>query len=245
MKRFLDPQFAALALIAALSLYGSCLMGSERSAPAPRSATPSFGSNAVSTETTAGNTAFATMETLDDSHKLASGDHLSFRITEDQEDPEEKSEPNPLVVTAHGDVEVPYIGRFPAAEKTCRQLAREIKTELEKRYYYRATVLIGLDALAKTAGTVYVLGEVRTTGPVEIPGDETFTAAKAVLRAGGFTSFADKRHVKVTRKGDSNSGKPETVVVNLVDILEKGKTEKDVTVHAGDIIFVPRRLLTF
>jgi polysaccharide biosynthesis/export protein len=191
------------------------------------------------------NTAFATMDTLDNTHKLALGDRLSFRIMEDQEDPNEKAEPKSLVVTDHGEVEVPYIGRFPAVGKTCRQLACEIKTELEKDYYYQATVIIGLDLLAKTAGKVYVLGEVRVTGPVEIPGDETFTAGKAILRAGGFTTYSDKRHVKLTRKGDSAGHRPQTLVVNLADVLEKGMAEKDLSVEPGDVIFVPSRLINF
>src|SRR6516225_4938337 len=58
---------------------------------------------------------FSTMDTLDDKKKLGLGDHLSFRIVEDQEDPKESLDPKPpLVVTDSGDVEVPYIGRFPA-----------------------------------------------------------------------------------------------------------------------------------
>ncbi len=187
---------------------------------------------------------FATMDTLDDKHKLAGGDRLSFRIVEDQEDPNEKAEPKPLIVTDHGDVEVPYVGRFPAEGKTCKQLAKEIKTELEKEYYFQATVIIGLDLLAKSTGAVYVLGEVRQTGPVQIPGDETFTVSKAILRAGGFTTYSDKKHVKLTRKEPPTDGSPQTVILNAAEVLEKGKADKDLPVEAGDIIYVPSRLFT-
>ena len=210
----------------------------------PRQLVPSPAAAAY-TNTAPTNTAFVTMATLDDSHKLALGDKLSFRIIEDQEDPTEKTEPKPLVVADHGELEVPYIGRFPAVGKTCRQLAREIKTELEKDYYRRATVIIGLDLLAKSNGRVYVLGEVRVTGAVEIPGDERLTAGKAVLRAGGFTKYSDKRHVKVTREGDPGEGKPRTLIVNLADVLEKGMAEKDISVGSGDVIYVPTRLINF
>ena len=67
---------------------------------------------------TSGSNTFATMATLDDKHKLTLGDKLSFRILEDQEDPEESMDPKPLIVTDHGDVEVPYINRFPAVGKS-------------------------------------------------------------------------------------------------------------------------------
>jgi len=191
-----------------------------------------------------GSNAFATMDTLDDKHKLTLGDKLSFRIVEDQEDPKELMDPKPLVVTDHGDVEVPYIGRFPAVGKTCKQLSREIKVELEKKYYYQATVMIGLDQFTKTTGKVYVLGEVRLTGMIEMPGDETLTVGKAVLRAGGFTNYADKRNVKVTRKSDSGA-KTQTIVVNLTEVFEKGRADKDVEIQPGDLIFVPSRLINF
>jgi len=183
------------------------------------------------------------METMDDKHKLALGDQLTFRIIEDQEDPNEKMEPKPMLVGDRGEVEVPYIGPFPAVGKTSKQLAREIKTELEKKYYYQATVLISLALLTKTTGKVYVLGEVRLTGPVDMPGDEVLTVGKAILRAGGFTTYSDKRHVKVTRKGDGASAKTQTLVVDVADILEKGNIDKDLTVETGDVIFVPTRLI--
>ena len=188
---------------------------------------------------------FVTMATTDDKHKLGVGDMLTFRIIEDQEDPTEKMEPKPMLVGDRGEVEVPYIGPFPAVGKTCKQLAREIKTELEKKYYYQATVLISLQLRSKTTGKVYVLGEVRLTGPVDMPGDEVLTVGKAILRAGGFTTYSDKSHVKVTRKGDGASAKSQSFVVDVAAILEKGQIDKDLTVETGDVIYVPSRLINF
>jgi protein involved in polysaccharide export with SLBB domain len=191
------------------------------------------------------NISFVTMDTMDDKHKLALGDKLTFRIVEDQEDPNEKMEPKPMMLGDRGEVEVPYIGPFPAVGKTCKQLAREIKTELEKKYYYQATVLISLELLSKTTGKVYVMGEVRLTGPVDMPGDESLTVGKAIVRAGGFTNYSDKRRVKVTRSGTSSITKTETIIVNVADVLEKGKTDKDLTLESGDVIYVPSRLINF
>jgi polysaccharide export outer membrane protein len=186
------------------------------------------------------------MDTLDDKHKVALGDRLSFRIVEDQEDPREPLEPKPaLVVTDSGDVEVPYIGRFPALGKTCKQLAGEIKAALEKKYYYEATVIIALDLVTKSGGRVYLVGQLRATGSVEIPGDEVFTISKAILHSGGFTEYADKRHVKLTRKSDASGEHTKTIIVNVNDIIEKGKVETDVKLEPGDLIFVPSRLITF
>lgn len=176
------------------------------------------------------------METLDDKHRLAIGDRLSFRIVEDEEDPK------PLLVTDSGELELPYIGRFPAVGKTCKAVAREIKTELEKEYYYDATVIVAVDLKARSLGKVYLVGPVRSSGPQEIPSDETFTLSKAILRAGGFGDFADKHSVRVTRKG---RGGEKTFTVDVAQILEKGKTDLDITLEPGDFIYIPERVIRF
>jgi protein involved in polysaccharide export with SLBB domain len=191
------------------------------------------------------NDVFSTMATLDNTQQLSFGDHLSFRIIEDQVDPRESLEPKQLVVTDSGDVEVPYIGRFPAAGKTCRRLAHDLKVELEKEYYYQATVIIAIDTKTRISGRVYITGEVRQSGPVDMPADEAFTLSKAVLRAGGFSEFADKRHVKVTRKLAADKSGSKSFIVDLNQVMEQGKTEQDVKLETDDAIFVPSRLFNF
>jgi protein involved in polysaccharide export with SLBB domain len=193
----------------------------------------SFATNAV----TSGGT--KSMAALDDNHKLAIGDRLSFHLLEDDEDPK------PLIVTDSGDLEVPYIGRYPAVNKTCKQLARELKTELEKEYYYQATVIVAVDVMTKSRGKVYLDGPVRAPGPQDIPSDEVLTLSKAILRAGGFGDFADTHNVKVTRKAGAGAGEDRTFVVDVADILKKGKTESDLPLEPGDLIYVPERGIRF
>ena len=178
------------------------------------------------------------MDALDDKHRLAIGDRLSFRIVEDEEDPK------PLFVTDSGDLEVPYLGRFPAVERTCKELARALKAELEKEYYYQATVVIAVDLMARSRGKVYLVGPVRAPGPQEIPSDEVLTLSKAILRAGGFNDFADKHKVKVTRK-TGGAGTEKTFTIDVAEVLEKGRTESDLPLEPGDLIYVPERLIRF
>ncbi|MGD0261299.1 MAG: polysaccharide biosynthesis/export family protein [Verrucomicrobiota bacterium] len=185
------------------------------------------------------------METLDDKHRLAIGDKLSFRIMEDLEDPKEALEPKPLFVTDSGDIEIPYIGRVPAENKTCKQLARELKTALEKEYYYQATVILSVDFMTKSRGRVYLVGPVRVPGPQEIPSDEVLTLSKAILRAGGFSDYADRQNVKVTRKASGAESEKKTFSVDVAEIFDKGKVERDLPLEPGDLIYVPERLIRF
>jgi polysaccharide biosynthesis/export protein len=173
------------------------------------------------------------MGALDDKKKLGSNDFVSFRVVEDRDNESQR-----LRVNDNGELEVPYIGPVPAQGKTCRQLAYDIKGALEREYYYHATVILALDRVSeKSRGRIYVYGSVRSQGPQEIPPDESYTASKAVIRAGGFGDFANKRKVKVTRR----DGKDFTV--DLKRVIEDGKTEEDIVLQPDDQIYVPQRLI--
>jgi protein involved in polysaccharide export with SLBB domain len=177
------------------------------------------------------------MDVLDDARPLRIGDTLSMRVVEDRELPVS------LLVTDSGEVEVPLIGRVIAKGKTCKQLAYAIKVPLERDYYYKATVIIALDVAGlKSPGRVYVTGQVRNQGPLDIPPDETFTVSKAILRAGGFADFANKRKVKLVRK---KGGSTETTIVDVELVVKKGRTDRDPVVEADDTIIVPERLINF
>lgn len=177
------------------------------------------------------------MDVLDDKRPLRIADRLSMRVVEDDK---------PLVsliVTDSGEVEVPLVGRVQAKGRTCKQLAYAIKGLLEREYYYRATVIVGLDeAGQKSPGRIYITGQVRTQGVQDIPPDETLTVSKAVLRAGGFADFADKKKVKLVRKKGASS---ETKVVNLDLVINKGRLELDLVVQPDDTIVVPERMINF
>ena len=136
------------------------------------------------------------MDALDDIYRLAIGDRVTFQIKEDDDDPQL------LTVMDSGDLQVPYIGPYPVVSKTCRELARDLKAELEKNYYYQATVIITVDSKTKSRGIVYLVGAVRAPGPQDIPSDEVLTVSKAILRAGGFTDYADQHDVKITLDGN-------------------------------------------
>ena len=186
---------------------------------------------------TSGTTVMRTnsMAVLDDKKHLGPDDFVSFRVVEDRD-----NESQHLRVNDNGELEVPYIGLVPAQGKTCRQLAYSIKSALEKEYYYHATVILAVDRVSdKSRGKVYVYGAVKGQGPQEIPPDEIYTVSKAVIRAGGFGDFADKRKVKITRKGGQD------MVVDLKRVIEQGHTEDDVVLRPDDQIYVPQRLVNF
>ena len=182
----------------------------------------------------------------DDTYKLRVGDTVSFQISEDQIwDPQ--NAPKFLVVQDSGEIELPYIGRVMAVGKTCKQLAVEIKAALEKDYYKEATVIMSMNVASPILGRVYIWGQVHNQGPLDIQVNENLTAGQAILRAGGFADFANERKVKVIRgpTGSDKSRQTQTINLDMEQILNQGKTEKDMVLLPGDLIIVPSRLINF
>jgi polysaccharide export outer membrane protein len=173
------------------------------------------------------------MTVLDDKKRLGPNDYVSFRVVEDRD-----NESQHLRVNDNGELEVPYIGLVPASGKSCKELAYNVKSALEREYYYHATVIIAVDRVSeKSRGKIYVYGQVKGQGPQEIPPDETYTVSKAIIRAGGFGDFANKRKVRLTRKGGQD------LVVDLKRIIEEGHSDEDVVLQPDDQIYVPQRMI--
>jgi len=83
---------------------------------------------------------------------------------------------------------------------------------------------------------VYVLGQVRKPGPVEIPYGSALTLLTAVAKAGGISENGKKSGIQIRHKDET--GKITVVKVNLKDILSGKKP--DVELKAGDVIEVPQ-----
>ena len=224
--------------LAALLIAGGacCLMARSQSASNAVSAVamPGASNKADNTLFNAGSS-----YALDDKHVLGPADVISFQILEDR-DPAIQ-----LLVADSGELEVPYIGRISVENKTCKQLAKDLKGLLEKEYYYQATVIVGLNLVNKVRGKVYVWGQVQKQGPVDLLFDQKLTAGKAILMAGGFGDFANKKKVKIVRGAKDGKGDAQSFEVNMVDVLENNKTDRDIVLEPDDFIIVLARAVNF
>lgn len=172
----------------------------------------------------------------DDKHVIRPGDKLSFRIDEDKEDPKV------LTVTDSGEIELPYnLGRFAAAQKTCRRLAGEIKAAVEKEYYHRATVHLGIDTVNAVRGKIYVQGQVTKPGPVTLPTDSALKLSQALLLAGPPTQWAKLKAVRVVR----GTGKDTKVFIVNAEEFNNGQMENDIVLEPEDWVIVGERGVIF
>jgi polysaccharide export outer membrane protein len=85
-----------------------------------------------------------------------------------------------------------------------------------------------------------VSGEVAQPGKIEMR--EKVTALQAIMLAGGMKESAKSSQVVVFRK--INSDMAEVKVLNLKDIRRTSDLENDLTLQAGDMVYVPRDKLS-
>ena len=179
------------------------------------------------------------MAILDDKQKIVVGDRIIIRILEDRDEPSIRAVVDP------GEMEFPYLGRIPVGGKTCKEAAFEIKSQLEKKDYIRATVLLTMESGSRSRGKIQIIGHVRGQGTMELPVDETMTVSKVILRAGGFAEMADSAHVKLIRKTGPGEDDKQEFIINVDEVWKKQKTEKDMVVQPEDVIYVKQRLFNF
>jgi polysaccharide export outer membrane protein len=134
--------------------------------------------------------------------------------------------PSDLTIDEDGNISLPLMGSIKAAGLTASELAERIQANYVPRYYVRcnASVLVA-------ARFFYVGGEVRNPG--RFPWSEDTTLMKAISTASGFTDYANRQKVQLTRSGKLK-------VYNCEDIQRN--PIKDPPVRPGDTITVPRSI---
>jgi len=174
-----------------------------------------------------------------DGPRIGPGMSLVVQVGSSTMPPKEMS----VLVDQNGDMTLPYLLKSPVA---CDGLGLEaFKAKLVREYsmYIRdpqITVTFGpFDERTGVSpwGTVTVMGEVVTPGPVNMPATMDMTVTKVLQVAGGVKPFADRSNVLVTRC--DKSGKRSRTRVDLKEIGEDGRFDKDMVLKAGDVIYVP------
>lgn len=126
-----------------------------------------------------------------------------------------------------GHIPLPMNQTVLAAGKTVRQLEQEIRDLLVPRFYKQMTVTV------KTEERFYYVG-----GEVRNPNRQLYIGQITVLRAidtaGGFTDFANRRRIELTRQDGRK------IIINYYKARKNPKLDPEV--YPNDQIVVPRRL---
>jgi polysaccharide biosynthesis/export protein len=82
----------------------------------------------------------------------------------------------------------------------------------------------------------YLYGQFGAPGEKVYPDDEVLTVSKAIARAGGLTQNAELKKTTLIR--ELPSGKTQTYIVNVEEMLKKGDLSKDMEMLPGDRLYI-------
>ncbi|MEJ5300406.1 MAG: polysaccharide biosynthesis/export family protein [Thermodesulforhabdaceae bacterium] len=145
----------------------------------------------------------------------------------------ERGQAKKIIVAPDGYVYLPYVGGVKAAGKTVRDLQEDINESYKKKFG-SITVSVLLDEVK--GNKVFVFGEVNRPGmfPLGYP----VTVVQVLSMAGGPRRTGDLSQVKVLFWDDNLKSVVRTV--NVKQISDKGKLEKEFILPKNSVVYVPK-----
>lgn len=162
-----------------------------------------------------------------ESYRIRNGDKLSIKFFSHPELNE-----TDLLVRPDGFVSPQVISEIRVEGRT----VAELKTELERAYNeILLQPMITVSVVDFVTPRIFVGGQINKPGRYDIR--EAGTLVQAIFLAGGFT--ADARRSMVIRARPDGKGDWQIETANVMKILDRKGTEKDIVLRDGDYIFVP------
>ncbi len=157
---------------------------------------------------------------------IGPADHLRIDVWQN-----EKLQLPDIPVRPDGKITVPLLDDVQAAGLTTDELKTVLTQKLSEFIQSPTVTVVVLMPLSKRA---YVLGEVRSAGPISLGAD--MSVLDAITAAGGFTPFAKKSSVRVLRRVD---GKELDYTFNYDAFVAGRAPGTNVLLHPGDTVLVP------
>jgi len=169
--------------------------------------------------------------------KLRPGQTIGIRILEDKLDKID------VIIPSTGEINAPYVGPLKASGLTCEELAAKVKSELEKSFFLRATVLVTLEENVEgkvipcflQPGMVSIQGQVVRAGTYELPQTNDLNISHLLAWAGGHTSKKQVPTIKILRKTPVGI---KTILVDTSAALVKKSKEHNLPLRADDVMLV-------
>jgi len=171
-------------------------------------------------------------------HKLVPNNRLSILVfnhpelsTRDVRAQVAPADERGALIDRDGTINIPLVGVVRIAGLTARE-AGDLLSREYARYIKNAHVT--LEVLNKR---VYVLGEVRNPGRVNII-EDTGNILEAIASSGGMTNFAERNSIKIIRGTQRN---PIVKTVNLTQLSSLGSG--NLTLQPNDVVYIqPNKL---
>ena len=134
-------------------------------------------------------------------------------------------------VRMDGMISIPLVDDVKAAGLTPLQLKELLLAKLRE---YVDTPDVTVIVTEANSYKIYVQGEVRTPGVIRLRTETSLL--QAIVLAGGFTDWADRKKITILRK---EGGKDTRIRANYNKIIDGDAGHPDIILKSGDIIIVP------
>ncbi len=168
----------------------------------------------------------AQVAAAEEPYKLNPGDILQIAVWK------EEGLQQQVLVLPDGDISFPLAGHIKAAGLSPEQLQKVLQTRLKNFF---ADPVITVTVVQVSGNKIYVIGQVRTPG--EFPANWPIDVMQALSLAGGLTTFAADKDIKVLRR-DPN-GKQHALAFNYSEVSKGQQLNTNVLLQAGDVVVVP------
>lgn len=137
-------------------------------------------------------------------------------------------------VSSRGHVTLPLLGQIRVKGLTAREAEIKIENLFRSKYIKNPHVSVFVEE--HFSQRVTLVGQFKNPGTYDYLSKQRLLDVMAL--AGGLSDKAG-RTVQVRRRGDI-PGKPNVFVVDLDRLIEEGRTELNIEINGGDVIFIPK-----
>jgi polysaccharide biosynthesis/export protein len=136
-----------------------------------------------------------------------------------------------VLIRPDGGMTFPLVGELHAAGHTVAELTKILEQRIRK-YVPEAVVTVGVKA---TSGNqVFVIGKVNKPGQFPLTGP--MDVMQALSLAGGATTFADTKGIRILRRID---GHQISIPFRYGDVVRGHDLEQNILLQSGDTVVVP------
>jgi polysaccharide biosynthesis/export protein len=155
-------------------------------------------------------------------YRMFAGDKLRIEVYKDAQLSQS------LQIRPDGKITLPFVGDVRAAGQTPTELRDALTTSLKE---YITNPVVTVIVVESTPQSVYVMGEVKSSGPIPLKGP--LSIMQAIAMAGGFSEFANKKDIRIQRQTGTGV---KTLSFNYKESLDENRPP--VLLQAGDVVVV-------
>ncbi|MCP4267527.1 MAG: hypothetical protein GY777_18510 [Candidatus Brocadiaceae bacterium] len=175
------------------------------------------------------------LESINGTYRLSPPDSLFIAVSDNPE------LTTSVTIRPDGNIFFPLLGDIYIEGLTPLEIREKIHKLLGRYLKDLPEEAVTVTVSGFNSKNVYVYSFAGGIRPIPFTGELTVLAA--ITQSGLLTRRDKKDAIRVIRGESDTVEKPQTLVINLKDITNKGKTEKNIVLRPNDIVYIPPTFL--